>query len=338
MAELARARRHSRRRAELRHGSQHGRHRHELTTHPAIRKITFTGSTAVGKEADGAIGRNAQKAVSGVGRQCAFHRVRRRGPRCGGRRMYREQVSQHRPNLCLCQPDSRAQCGLRAVHHKLTEAVSQLRVGDGLEGPTDQGPLIDAAALAKVQEHVADARRRVDGSSWWLAMPGREFLRADHRCRGNSPDAPRTRGDFRTGGAAVRFNTEAEAIGMANDTEFGLAAYFYTRDLARSWRVAEALECGMVGLNTGFISTEVAPFGGIKESGMGREGSRSRNSRLTGAQVRLRGWCGLEHLVLYCRLRRAEPQHGERGEQRRNDRQEKGRPARPANGNYPSCP
>jgi len=159
---------------------------------------------------------------------------------------------------------------------KLSAAVSRLRVGDGLRGATDQGPLIDAQALAKVEEHIADAlakgaritvggKRHALGGTFFeptiLTNATREMLLAREETFG--PVAP-----------LFRFQSEQEAIAMANDTEFGLAAYFYTRDLARSWRVAEALEYGIVGLNTGLISTEVAPFGGIKESGIGREGSR----------------------------------------------------------------
>jgi succinate-semialdehyde dehydrogenase / glutarate-semialdehyde dehydrogenase len=163
-----------------------------------------------------------------------------------------------------------------AFTRKLSEAVSQLRVGDGLKGVTDQGPLIDQNALAKVEEHVADAlakgariayggKRHALGGNFYqptvLTNVTSDMLVAREETFG--PVAP-----------LFRFETEADAIRMANDTEFGLASYFYTRDLARSWRVAEALEYGIVGLNTGLISTEVAPFGGIKESGIGREGSK----------------------------------------------------------------
>jgi succinate-semialdehyde dehydrogenase/glutarate-semialdehyde dehydrogenase len=159
---------------------------------------------------------------------------------------------------------------------KLVRAVAQLRVGDGLKGETDQGPLIDEKALAKVEEHLADAlsqgarvvqggKRHALGGTFFeptvLTNVTPKMLVAREETFG--PVAP-----------LFRFDSEAEAIRMANDTEFGLAAYFYTRDLARSWRVAEALEYGIVGLNTGLIPTEVAPFGGVKESGTGREGSR----------------------------------------------------------------
>jgi succinate-semialdehyde dehydrogenase/glutarate-semialdehyde dehydrogenase len=156
------------------------------------------------------------------------------------------------------------------------DAVSQLRVGDGGRQETDQGPLIDQAALAKVEEHLADAvakggkvvlggRRHALGGNFFEptivteATPQMLFAREETF----GPVAP-----------LFRFNDEQEAIALANATEFGLAAYVYTRDLARAWRVSEAIESGMVGLNTGLISTEVAPFGGIKESGIGREGSK----------------------------------------------------------------
>jgi succinate-semialdehyde dehydrogenase/glutarate-semialdehyde dehydrogenase len=163
-----------------------------------------------------------------------------------------------------------------AFTRKLVDAVAKLRVGDGLKGPTDQGPLIDSKALAKVEEHIADAV----GKGAQIAYGGKR-----HALGGTffqptivtnvTPDMMMAREEtFGPVAPLFRFETEAEAVRMANDTEFGLASYFYTRDLARSWRVAEALEYGIVGLNTGLISTEVAPFGGIKESGTGREGSK----------------------------------------------------------------
>jgi succinate-semialdehyde dehydrogenase/glutarate-semialdehyde dehydrogenase len=163
-----------------------------------------------------------------------------------------------------------------AFAQKLTEAVRKLRVGDGLKGETDQGPLIDAKALAKVETHVADARakgatvviggrRHALGGTFYeptvLTNVSREMILAREETFG--PVAP-----------LFRVDDDAAAVKLANDTEFGLAAYVYTRDLVRSWRVTEALEYGIVGLNTGLISTEVAPFGGMKESGTGREGSK----------------------------------------------------------------
>jgi len=159
---------------------------------------------------------------------------------------------------------------------KLTAAVKTLRVGDGLKGETDQGPLIDAKALAKVESHVADAqargasvvtggRRHALGGTFYeptvLTNVSSDMILAREETFG--PVAP-----------LFRVDSDEAAVRLANDTEFGLAAYLYTRDLARSWRVTEALEYGIVGLNTGLISTEVAPFGGMKESGTGREGSK----------------------------------------------------------------
>jgi succinate-semialdehyde dehydrogenase / glutarate-semialdehyde dehydrogenase len=178
---------------------------------------------------------------------------------------------------CVCANRLLVQSGVYdEFANKLKDAVARLRVGDGLAGVTDQGPLIDAKALAKVEEHIADAvakganirlggKRHALGGTFFeptiLTDVTPKMLMAREETFG--PVAP-----------LFKFETEAQAIAMANDTEFGLAAYVYTRDLARSWRVSEAVEYGIVGLNTGLISTEVAPFGGVKESGIGREGSK----------------------------------------------------------------
>jgi len=178
---------------------------------------------------------------------------------------------------CVCANRLLVQAPVYEVFsRKLVHAVAQLRVGDGLKGPTDQGPLIDAGALAKVEQHIADAvakgarialggKRHALGGTFFEPTVVTEVTAGMRMAREETfgPIAP-----------LFRFESEQDAIRMANDTEFGLAAYFYTRDLARSWRVSEALEYGMIGLNTGLFSTEVAPFGGVKESGIGREGSR----------------------------------------------------------------
>lgn len=159
---------------------------------------------------------------------------------------------------------------------KLAEAVAAMRVGDALQGDTEQGPLINAAALAKVEAHVGDAvekgakvlcggRRHALGGTFFeptiLTEASNDMLIAQEETFG--PVA-----------ACFRFKDEAQVLALANDTPFGLSAYFYSRDIGRVWRMAEGLEAGMVGINEGIISTEVAPFGGIKESGLGREGSK----------------------------------------------------------------
>ena len=163
-----------------------------------------------------------------------------------------------------------------AFVEKLAKAVSALQVGNGADDGTIIGPLIDDKALAKVEEHVNDAiskggrvvaggKRHALGKSFFeptvVSGATKEMLAFREETFG--PFAP-----------VFKFKTEAEAIEMANDTEFGLAAYFYGQNIGRIWRVAEALEYGMIGINEGLISTEVAPFGGVKESGLGREGSK----------------------------------------------------------------
>jgi len=248
----------------------------ELTAHPAVRKVTFTGSTGVGKKLMAQCAGTVKKLTMELGGNAPFivfedadldaavagaiaSKYRNSGQTC----VCANRLLVHAPVY-------------ETFTHRLVDAVAQLRVGDGLKGPTDQGPLIDAAALTKVEQHIADAvgkgarialggRRHALGGTFFEPTVVTEVTPAMRMAREETfgPIAP-----------LFRFETEQDAIRMANDTEFGLAAYFYTRDLARSWRVAEALEYGMIGLNTGIFSTEVAPFGGVKESGIGREGSR----------------------------------------------------------------
>ncbi|MDX1425135.1 MAG: aldehyde dehydrogenase family protein, partial [Kiloniellales bacterium] len=159
---------------------------------------------------------------------------------------------------------------------KLATAVKALKVGHGLEEGVSQGPLIDRAALEKVEEHLADAT----GKGAKVMVGGNRHERGGTFFQPTvltevTPEMKVTQEEtFGPLAPLFRFKTEEEAIQLANDTEFGLASYFYARDLGRVWRVAEALESGIVGINTGIISTEVAPFGGVKESGIGREGSK----------------------------------------------------------------
>jgi len=248
----------------------------EMTANPIVRKVTFTGSTEIGKKLMVQCAGTLKKLSLELGGNAPFIvfddadlDVAVQGAIAS---KYRNTGQ-----TCVCANRLLVQEGIYdAFTAKLTEAVALLRVGDGLKEVTDQGPLIDAKALAKVEEHINDAvangaqvacggKRHALGGTFFqptiLTNVTPNMMVAREETFG--PVAP-----------LFRFRTEAEALAMANDTEFGLAAYFYTRDLARSWRVQEGLEYGIVGVNTGIISTEVAPFGGIKESGFGREGSK----------------------------------------------------------------
>jgi succinate-semialdehyde dehydrogenase/glutarate-semialdehyde dehydrogenase len=178
---------------------------------------------------------------------------------------------------CVCANRILVQDGVyEAFAEKLAAAVKKLKVGPGLQDGTSQGPLIDLAALEKVEEHVADAKAK--GAEIALGGARHELGGTFYQptvLTGVTTEMKVTREEtFGPVAPLFRFKTEEEAIAMANDTEFGLAAYFFARDIGRIWRVGEALESGMVGINTGLISTEVAPFGGVKESGIGREGSK----------------------------------------------------------------
>ena len=248
----------------------------EMTSHPLVRKVTFTGSTAVGKKLLAQCAGTVKKVSMELGGNApfiVFEDADLDAAVAGAIASKYRNTGQ----TCVCANRLLVQAPVYAAFtERLVRAVAQLRVGDGLQGPTDQGPLIDASALAKVEQHVADAlskgakialggKRHALGGTFFEPTVLTEVTPAMLAAREETfgPVAP-----------LFRFETESEAIAMANDTEFGLAAYFYTRDLARSWRVAEALQYGMVGLNTGIFSTEVAPFGGVKESGIGREGSK----------------------------------------------------------------
>ncbi len=247
----------------------------EMTSNPIVRAISFTGSTAVGKL---------------LMAQCAST-VKKIGLELGGNAPFivfddadldaavqGAMLSKYRNagQTCVCANRMLVQEGVYdAFVTKLTDAVNKLKVGEGFGEGVTTGPLINAKAIKKVEEHVADAvakggkvttggKRHALGGSFFEPTIIRdvttEMLVAREETFG--PVAP-----------IFRFKTEEEAIAMANDTEFGLACYFYTRDIGRVWRVGEALEYGMVGINEGIISTAEAPFGGVKESGVGREGS-----------------------------------------------------------------
>ncbi len=247
-----------------------------LTGDARVRKLSFTGSTEIGKLLMAQCAKTMKKVSLELGGNApfiVFDDADLDAAVLGAIASKYRNTGQ----TCVCANRLLVQNGVyEAFAAKLVAAVQKLRVGDGLAGETEQGPLIDASALKKVEEHVADAtakgakiaiggHRHALGGTFYepTVLTGVTTAMMVAREETFGPVAP-----------LFRFDTEAQAIAMANDTEFGLAAYLYTRDLARSWRVSEALEYGIVGLNTGIISTEVAPFGGMKESGTGREGSK----------------------------------------------------------------
>jgi succinate-semialdehyde dehydrogenase/glutarate-semialdehyde dehydrogenase len=247
----------------------------EMTSNPIVRKLTFTGSTEVGKI---------------LMRQCAGT-VKKVSMELGGNAPFivfddadidaaveGAMVSKYRNagQTCVCANRLLVQDGVyEEFAGKLAEAVSGLKVGSGLDEGVNQGPLIDMSAVEKVEQHIADA----------TAKGARIVVGGGRHEMGGTFFQPTILADVTTDMAVTReetfgplaplfhFKTEEEAIAMANDTEFGLAAYFFSRDMGRVWRVSEGLEYGIIGANVGIISTEVAPFGGMKESGIGREGS-----------------------------------------------------------------
>jgi len=248
----------------------------ELTSNPIVRKLGFTGSTEVGKLLMEQCARQVKKVSLELGGNAPFL-------------VFEDaDLDEAVAGAVLCKYRNSGQTCISAnrilvqdsVHdefvNRLTRAVTALKVGAGTEQDVNVGPLIDEQALAKVERHVADA---LDG--------GAELVTGGERhARGHTFFQPTVLSGV-TGSMAMsceetfgpvagvgRFASEEEAIQVANATPYGLAAYFYSRDMGRIWRVSEALEYGIVGINTGFISTEVAPFGGMKESGIGREGSK----------------------------------------------------------------
>ena len=248
----------------------------EMTSNPIVRKLSFTGSTAIGKI---------------LMRQCS-DTIKKMSLELGGNAPFivfddadvdaavsGAIASKYRNTgqTCVCVNRFLIQDGIYDLFtSKLVAAVEAMKIGNGAEEGVAQGPLINVAGLEKVEDHVQDAldkgakiatggqRHELGGTFYQptvLTGAGKDMKIANEET-------------FGPVSALFRFSTEDEAIAMSNDTEFGLAAYFYTRDAARVWRVAEALEYGIVGVNEGIISTEVAPFGGVKESGLGREGSK----------------------------------------------------------------
>ncbi|WP_250495157.1 NAD-dependent succinate-semialdehyde dehydrogenase [Caballeronia sp. GAWG1-1] len=248
----------------------------ELCRNPVVRKLSFTGSTEIGKllleKCAGTVKKTSME-LGGNAPFIVFDDADLDAAVNGAITSKFRNAGQ----TCVCVNRFLVQDGVHdAFVGKLAKAITQLKVGNGLDGDTKVGPLIDDKAVAKAREHIDDALARggrlmVGGEA---DAYGANFFQPT-LLTGATPDMKIFREEtFGPVAPIFRFSTEEEAIRLANDTEFGLASYFYGRDIGRIWRVAEALEYGMVGINEGLISTEVAPFGGIKESGLGREGSK----------------------------------------------------------------
>jgi succinate-semialdehyde dehydrogenase/glutarate-semialdehyde dehydrogenase len=250
-----------------------------LTGDKRIAKFTFTGSTAVGKKLAARCMDTVKRVSLELGGNAPFIVFDDADLDAAVEGALASKF-RNAGQTCVCANRLLVQTGIYdAFAARLAQRVGQMVVGAGLAGPTDQGPLIDARAVAKAQAHVEDAiihgARALTGGSK-LDVAGAE--QGQFFAPTVLVDVPRhallcREETFAPVAGLVRFETEEEAIAMANDTDAGLAAYVFTQDIDRAWRVPEALEYGMVGLNTGLISTEVAPFGGVKQSGLGREGS-----------------------------------------------------------------
>ena len=248
----------------------------ELTSNPLVRKITFTGSTPIGKMLVEQSAKTLKKVSMELGGNAPFIVF---DDADVNRAIEGAMIAKYRNSgqTCVCTNRFLVQSG---IHDKFVErliaASNALKVGNGLEPGVQQGPLIDEKAVAKVEEHLADATSKgakIVAGGKRHALGGTFF--EPTVMTGVTPDMLVARDEtFGPLAPVFKFDTEEQAIHMANDTEFGLASYFYTRDLGRAFRVSEALKYGMVGVNEGLITTEVAPFGGVKESGMGKEGSK----------------------------------------------------------------
>ncbi|WP_114011576.1 NAD-dependent succinate-semialdehyde dehydrogenase [Cohaesibacter intestini] len=248
----------------------------ELCTNPKVRKLTFTGSTQVGRI---------------LMQQCA-HDIKKLSLELGGNAPFLvfddadldsavegAMIAKYRNSgqTCVCANRIYVQSGVaEAFTQKLATAISKLKVGNGMQEGVTIGPLIDEAGLGKVEDHIADAvskgaKVKIGGKRSTLGGTFFEPTLLSGVSAGMKVLSEETFGPV---APVITFETVDEAIELANDTEFGLAAYFYARDISTVWRVAEELESGMVGINTGLVSTAEAPFGGVKSSGLGREGSK----------------------------------------------------------------
>ena len=246
----------------------------ELTSNPNVRKLSFTGSTEVGKLLMAQCAATMKKVSFELGGNAPFIVFDDADLDAA---VEGAIVSKYRNSgqTCVCANRFLVQASVYDEFAKrLTNAVGRLKVGSGLDEGVTQGPLIDMAAVEKVERHIQDAVSKGAAVVQGGRRSGGRFFAPTVLTGVTSDMAVAREETFGPVAPLFKFDTDADAIALANDTEFGLAAYFYGRDVRRVWRVAEALEHGIVGVNTGLISTEVAPFGGMKESGIGREGSK----------------------------------------------------------------
>lgn len=246
----------------------------ELTSNPIVRKLSFTGSTEIGRQLMAQCAKDIKKVSLELGGNApliVFEDADLDAAVEGA------LIAKYRNNgqTCVCANRIYVQDGIYdAFAEKFKTVVARLKVGNGLDEGITTGPLIDSKAVAKVQEHIDDALRK--GAK---VVAGGKLIEGNFFEPTILVDVPLSAAvakeeTFGPLAPLFRFKDEAEVVAMSNDTEFGLASYFYTRDVSRVFRVAEALEYGMVGVNTGLVANEVAPFGGIKASGLGREGSK----------------------------------------------------------------
>ena len=247
----------------------------EMTSNPIVKVITFTGSTEVGKKLMEQSASTVKKMALELGGNAPFLVF----DDADLDKAVEGAIASKFRNMgqtCVCANRIYVQSGVYdAFAEKLTDAVKKLKVGDGTQEGVTQGPLINEDSVRKVEEHIADATgkgaRIVLGGK--RSELGHTFFEPTVLTGVTTDMIVTFEETFGPVAPLFRFETEEEAIELANATQFGLASYFYSRDIGRCWRVAEALEYGIVGINEGLISTEVAPFGGVKESGIGREGS-----------------------------------------------------------------
>ena len=247
----------------------------EMTSNPDVRKLTFTGSTEVGRILMKQSADTIKKLSLELGGNAPFI-VFDDADLDAAVQGAIDSKYRNAGQTCVCANRLIVQSGVYdAFAGKLVAAVKKLKVGNGLEPDVDQGPLIDRSAVEKIEDHIQDA----------VSHGARVLLGGKQHALGRTFFEPTVLADvtpkmkvareetFGPLAPLFRFESDEDAVRLANDTEFGLASYFYSRDIGRIWRAAEGLEGGIVGINTGLISNEVAPFGGVKQSGLGREGS-----------------------------------------------------------------